>query len=275
MRELVRTPNAARWFGVVALIAVAVLLFSCTTISHPLVATASPSDSPKATNTAKRGTLEWYLAQMPMFPTAPIPVKLKVPDSDRAIAWDSIPTNQKVAFITIDDGQFQDPLWSDFIRDANIPVTSFLTYYFVWHSGDYFLKIHPGGRGIHNHSKNHVDLTTLSYSAQKNQLCLADDWLTGLYGRRPQLFRPPYGHYNDDTLKAARACGHGLAILWTQSVSAGILTSNTNKPLQSGDIILLHYQKTLPQDLIVAVQAIHLAGLVPALLDDYIDLPES
>jgi peptidoglycan/xylan/chitin deacetylase (PgdA/CDA1 family) len=265
-RSATTVPRLALVAGAV----LSMLLGGCSIASQ---AATTPGATPTPTITATPGTLEWYLASAPKFPPRPDPVKIAVPNEDRAIVWERVPTEQKVAFITIDDGQYQDPLWVDFIQQADIPVTSFLTYYFVWKVPEYFKRIHPDGRGIHNHGKLHVNLREFPFDEQKAAICSAAHELTDLFGRRPTMFRPPYGSYNDTTLKAARQCGYRLVVLWTHFIDAGTFRSGAKASLEPGAIILLHYRPTLPKDLLMALQAIHDAGLVPASLDDYVESP--
>jgi peptidoglycan/xylan/chitin deacetylase (PgdA/CDA1 family) len=108
------------------------------------------------------------------------------------------------------------------------------------------------------------------HAEQVNQVCTAAKWLENLYHRPPRLYRPPFGHYNDDALRAIRKCGYRSLILWTHTVDNGVFFSESGAPLKAGDIILAHYRPSLPQDLVVALQEISRAGLVPAYLDDYI-----
>jgi peptidoglycan/xylan/chitin deacetylase (PgdA/CDA1 family) len=254
----------------VSCLALSVLLGGCNGASQAAT-TPEAVATPTPSITATPGTLEWYVASAPTFPLPPRPAKITVPKGDQALVWKRVPTDQKVAFITIDDGQYQDPLWADFIEQANIPVTSFLTYYFVWKVPEYFKRIHPSGRGIHNHGKSHTDFVKFPLAEQKAAICSAAQSLQDLFDRRPTLLRPPYGSFNDATLKAASQCGFPLVVTWTHFIEAGMFRSGGDKPLEPGAIILLHYRPTLPKDLLVALQAIRQAGLVPAYLDDYVE----
>ncbi len=72
-------------------------------------------------------------------------------------------------------------------------------------------------------------------------------YLYQLTGKKPTLFRPPYGSYGKDQLgEIAKECGYKI-ILWTSidakdwknPPSAQISNTIINK-VQNGDIILLH-----------------------------------
>jgi peptidoglycan/xylan/chitin deacetylase (PgdA/CDA1 family) len=84
------------------------------------------------------------------------------------------------------------------------------------------------------------------------------------------LFRPPYGEKDDTTLRVARECGLRAGFFWTETVHKGKVRYQTGRRVQPGDIILMHFRPAFVDDFIAALQAIHRAGLTPALLEDYL-----
>ena len=185
-----------------------------------------------------------------------------------------IPTTQPVAFLTIDDGLTRHPMALDLIRSAKIPVTLFLTTRYVSGNQDYFRALRDTGYAtIENHTITHPKLTLLSYGDQKNELCGASDQLAQWYGRRPLLFRPPYGERNDTTLAAAWDCGLKAGFYWRETVDAGnVYYQRTDNKIHPGDIILMHFRPAFPDDFIAALTAIKNSGLTPALLENYVTL---
>jgi peptidoglycan/xylan/chitin deacetylase (PgdA/CDA1 family) len=87
-----------------------------------------------------------------------------------------------------------------------------------------------------------------------------------MFGTVPTLFRPPYGEYNNDTLKAMQLLGFPIAVLWTHTPE----DLANGAALRAGDIILLHFTTTLSQDLTLVLNKIAEAGLTPAYLSDYL-----
>lgn len=67
------------------------------------------------------------------------------------------------------------------------------------------------GCEIANHSWDHPDMTGLSSKAIQSQLKRTDNAIDKVIGVKPELFRPPYGSFNQRVLKAAKR----PAILWT------------------------------------------------------------
>ena len=64
----------------------------------------------------------------PDFPPAPTPTPM-FPTATKAAVWRGVPTNNDVAFISIDDGYDEDLAAADFVEEHQVPLTAFLTYY--------------------------------------------------------------------------------------------------------------------------------------------------
>lgn len=236
----------------------------------PATTPSGPPATPSAPPAPK--TLAWYLAQVPDFPPAPPPQRVRPTPGPSAPLWFRVPTDQKVAFITIDDGALaRPPAVIDFIREAHIPVTMFLNSPAAAAHPDYFKQIEAAGGVIENHTITHTSLPGRSYAYQKHEICGAADKLEQLFGKRPTLFRPPFGSRDANTLKAARDCGMIAALHWRETVDKGKVRYQTpTKVVKPGDILLMHFRPALMDDLLGALRAIHKSGLTPALLTDYI-----
>ncbi|HEY7224386.1 MAG TPA: polysaccharide deacetylase family protein [Micromonosporaceae bacterium] len=243
-------------------------------------ATPTPTPTPTATPTPKPTTtsappkdLAYYLAKIPKFKAAPKPVPVTLSrKSDQAAFAYEIPTSQKVAFLTIDDGIWRNSMALPLLQAAKIPVTLFLTTNYVnGHTGYFGALRDTGYASIENHTVSHPSLPSLSASSMKSQLCKASDNLTKWYGQRPTLFRPPFGNYNDTVLKEAWSCGLQAGFYWRETVDKGKVNYQRDKGhIHAGDIILMHFRPAFPDDFIAALTAIKKSGLVPALLEDYV-----
>lgn len=210
-------------------------------------------------------------ARIPQFPAAPAPVKVTLPPGDKVPNFSRIPTTDKVAFITIDDGWEKNPMAMKLFQAANVPITLFLEVDAVKVKPSYFTELQSTGAVIENHTLTHPTLTKLSYEGQKHQICGAADELGKIYGRRPLLFRPPGGAYNGNTLRAAKDCGMKASFTWMETTNKGIIRYQTEEKIAApGDIILMHFRPAFVDDFLAVLKAIHKAGLTPALLEDYV-----
>lgn len=216
--------------------------------------------------------LAYYLRRLPTFPAAPIPQPVTLPHAPGQAAWASrIPTTQPVAFLTIDDGLITSPDVVELVKAAGVPVTLFLTTNTISGNRDFFGQLQGLGAVIESHTVSHPHLPALAFGQQRFEVCHAADLLGDWYGQRPRFFRPPYGEKNATTLQAAYGCGLQAGFFWTETVNDGVVRYQTSlHRIQPGDIILMHFRRTFAADFVAALAAIKAAGLVPALLTDYV-----
>ena len=103
-----------------------------------------------------------------------------------------IPTQQKVVFLTIDDGANKTPEEVQLLKANGIKATLFLARTFISSNPDFFKGITAGGSMVEDHTLNHLlNLTQLSYAEQKAEICGMADYEQQEYGRRPVFLRPP------------------------------------------------------------------------------------
>ncbi|MEU7116574.1 polysaccharide deacetylase family protein [Streptomyces sp. NPDC046182] len=182
-----------------------------------------------------------------------------------------VATTDPVVFITVDDGWFHDPAAAKVLIDRRVPASLFLLPGAYSYDSGYFHTLLDQGRSrVENHTVNHPDLTTLDAAGQKAELCGARERHLAEFGDGPRLLRPPYGTYDEATRTTARACGAKAVVTWTYDLTTWGQWSPPTPTLQAGDIILLHFNETLEQDLTRALAAAEAAGLKPAPLREYV-----
>ncbi len=176
-------------------------------------------------------------AQKPQIPKA---APGKVPVIDRI----PLPAGEKIVFLTFDDGAEKDPEFLKMAADLKLPIGMFLTDSVASSDYGYFEKLRDNGSAstVNNHTLTHPNLRNLSFEAQKKEICGQQDKLEKRFGQRPPLFRPPFGNYNDDTLRAASECGVSSVLLWRVSMQINNFQYAQGSALQPGDIILAHFR---------------------------------
>jgi len=189
----------------------------------------------------------------------------------------TVPTKDKVVFLTIDDGAEKDPALLRMMSELGIPYTAFLSDYLIKDDYAYFGKMQSRGVTINNHTLNHRYLRGLSYARQRREICGMQDVIEKRYGRRPALFRPPYGSYDRDTLRAARSCGIKAVPLWNEEVFADRWEyREADRKLRPGDIVLTHFRGrdawkgTMPEVVRRFLQRVTDSGYAVARLEDYL-----
>ncbi|MGA9147497.1 MAG: polysaccharide deacetylase family protein [Candidatus Nanopelagicales bacterium] len=183
----------------------------------------------------------------------------------------SIKTEDKVVFITIDDGASADPKVMDIIRKTGIPVTPFLTKSEISGSKDYYKQISEmTGQKVQDHTISHPQMPGLSAEGQRKQICEPAASYTEWFGAKPWMFRPPYGEFNKVTQEAAKACGMDYIVMWNASLPKAYIRYAQGDKLKSGDIILTHWRPDLYKHLPRALKDIQQQGFKVAALQDYL-----
>ncbi|WP_121154835.1 hypothetical protein [Micromonospora pisi] len=83
-------------------------------------ATHAPTPSPTATDTPT--PVGRYAARLPKLPAAPPPKPVTLPAAGSAPWYSRVPTDQPMAFITIDDGWIKRPEARELLVESGVPV---------------------------------------------------------------------------------------------------------------------------------------------------------
>ncbi len=108
-------------------------------------------------------------------------------------------------------------------------------------------KMIAAGHDIGNHSSTHPHMSKLSEDGIQKELMDAHDVVKELTGYEMDLFRPPFGDYNERLVETAEECGY-YTIQWDvdsldwkeYGVDHEIKTVLQHKALGNGTIILFH-----------------------------------
>ncbi|MEU5684813.1 polysaccharide deacetylase [Streptomyces venezuelae] len=228
----------------------------------------------------------WGLAKTPLAAPPPPAVKPRIAtrkgfevkgQASLPPVFTTIPTKEKVVFLTIDDGAEKDPALLKMMSELRLPYTAFLSDYLVKEDYAYFKKMQDRGVTLNNHTLNHRYLPGLSYEGQRREICGMQDVIKKHYGKRPELFRPPYGNYNRDTLRAAKSCGVKAVPLWASEAFADHMEwREWDRDLHPGDIILTHFRGredwkgTMPDMIRKVMKTVTDKGYAVARLEDYL-----
>lgn len=228
----------------------------------------------------------WGLAKTPLAAPPPPAVKPRITtrkgfevkgQASLPPVFTTIPTKEKVVFLTMDDGAEKDPALLRMMSELRLPYTAFLSDYLVKEDYTYFKKMQDRGVTLNNHTLNHRYLPGLPYEGQRREICGMQDVIKKHYGKRPELFRPPYGNYNRDTLRAAKSCGVKAVPLWASEAFADHMEwREWDRDLHPGDIILTHFRGredwkgTMPDMIRRVMKTVTDKGYAVARLEDYL-----
>lgn len=129
----------------------------------------------------------------------------------------------------------------------DVKTTFFMTGEWVEKYPDCVKMLVEKGHDLGNHSATHPDMTTLSKEEQTNQIQKVHNTVKELTGYEMELFRPPYGAYNNEVIRTCYELGY-YPVQWScdsldwQGHDASTIIRNVceNKNLKSGAIILCH-----------------------------------
>ena len=105
------------------------------------------------------------------------------------------------------------------------------------------------GCEVGNHSKTHVQLTTVSDAAVQAEITETNDAVLSACGTSPTYLRPPYGSSDD----RVRAVANMPVVLWSvdtldwESRDVEMIKESIRTTVQDGDIVLMHdiYETTV------------------------------
>lgn len=146
-----------------------------------------------------------------------------------------------------------DAAWDDADTDRLIEIldtyqvkaTFFMVGSWVEKYPDSVKKFAEHGHEIMNHSDTHPHINQLSEEKIKEEIVRCADKIEAVTGRRPTLFRGPYGEYNNTVISCAEALGH-KTLQWDvdsldwKELAADDIVMRVTKRVKPGSIMLFH-----------------------------------
>lgn len=133
------------------------------------------------------------------------------------------------------------------LEENDVKATFFLCGYWVEKYPDEVKKIAEGGHDLGNHSATHPHMSQISSEQIAQELQKCHQNVKDLTGVEMDLFRPPFGEYDNHVIETAEANGY-YTIQWDvdsldwkeQGAEAEINQVLNHKHLGNGSIILFH-----------------------------------
>ena len=185
----------------------------------------------------------------------------KIDDKDNIIKNNS--KNSKEIAITFDDGTHTKETAKilDILKKYDAKATFFVVGKHVKWYPDSVIRASKEGHEIGNHTFTHPDISTLSEEQLKSEIKNCEDIILEKTGKKPVLFRPPFGNYNERCLKELSQDLGYTVVLWSgvdakdwRNPPPEQIASKIIKNVKQGDIILLHDYGT--ENTIIALDTI-------------------
>lgn len=165
------------------------------------------------------------------------------------IVWE-VPTEDKKIALTFDDGPY--PKTTEVILDLLKKYDAKATFFVLGNK----VKLYPEtikreiaeGHEVANHTYNHVYfMKSISAATIRDEIVKTEDALQSLTGKKPLLFRPPGGYYNENMIEVAKGLGY-TTILWSwhqdtndwKSPGVNKIVNKVLNNARNGDIVLMH-----------------------------------
>ncbi|WP_051569301.1 polysaccharide deacetylase family protein [Alkaliphilus transvaalensis] len=156
---------------------------------------------------------------------------------------------EKLIALTFDDGPHPrfTPEILDILYEYNAKATFFVLGKHVKLYPEVLQRLIDEGHEVGNHTFTHIDVTKSSYGKISKELDDTDNIIYSVIGVKPNIFRPPFGFLNNNTLHIVKERGHRI-VLWTanqdprdwNSPTADSIANHIIRNVGNGNIILLH-----------------------------------
>ncbi|MCH5298851.1 MAG: polysaccharide deacetylase family protein [Ruminococcus sp.] len=188
--------------------------------------------------------------------------------TDRVIPIYCVDTDKKICSISFDAawGNEQTDGLLDTLDKYKVKTTFFLVGSWAEKYPESVKEIAKRGHDVGNHSATHAHMTQISSEDMLTELENCNNKIEKLTGKRPTLFRPPYGDYDNNVVNTVMSLDM-YCVQWNidsldwKDPSVDQIVQNCTSKLQPGSIILLHNGATnTPEALPKVIEAIHAQG---------------
>ena len=195
---------------------------------HSIAATPKPATSPSGEKEASE--------------------KTPAPPKEPAITFSSVHVDGPYIAMTFDDGPSATltPKLLDILAAHHIKATFFVLGEMVAEHPEILARAASEGHEIASHSWSHPNLAKMSQESVRSQLQRTDDEIKTTIGKRPTLFRPPYGSITEREKKWIHdEFGYDI-ILWDvdpldwRRPGPAVVRSRILKETRPGSIVLSH-----------------------------------
>ena len=167
-------------------------------------------------------------------------------DSDNSAVLTTVPDSGKSVILTFDDGpgKYLSEIL-DILREEDVQAMFFWQSRLLYPSRPW-KRVLEEGHAIGSHSVKHPDMTRLKYEEQLIELQRSVDRISEVTGMRPAHFRPPFGQFNDATIRASEQLGlqpvmwRIASLDWELKDRPEEIVTTVTDHLEDGAIILLH-----------------------------------
>ncbi|CDZ25029.1 polysaccharide deacetylase [[Clostridium] cellulosi] len=159
----------------------------------------------------------------------------------------SVDKNEKVVSLTFDAawGNEDTQTLIDILNKYKVHATFFVVGQWVDKYPESVKALSDAGNEVMNHSNTHPHMPNLSRAEMINQINACDEKIEKITGKRPILFRAPFGDYNNALIETVSEINH-YCIQWDvdsldwRGYDAETIKNRVLKNVRPGSIVLFH-----------------------------------
>ena len=163
------------------------------------------------------------------------------------VVFREVDRRDKAVALTFDDGpdDIYTPRILDILTHYDVKATFMCCGEQIDRNPNVLKRMISQGHEIANHTWSHPKLTNISISEAHRQIENTSNIICQIIGKKPCLFRPPYGDINNKLIKKCKALGYQV-ILWNvdsrdwTGISGPEVAANIIADVKPGSIILQH-----------------------------------
>lgn len=183
-------------------------------------------------------------------------------NTPRLVPIYSVETDEKKVAISFDCAwgtEYTDKILSA-LKNSDVRATWFMVEFWTAKYPEFVKKIDAAGHSIGTHSSTHSYMSKQNAEEIKKELTVSSQAIESITGKKVELFRPPYGDYDDELIKTAGELGY-YTIQWDvdsldwKDLSASDIAMRVINGVKNGSIILMHNN------------GLHTAEAVPIILE--------
>lgn len=183
-------------------------------------------------------------------------------NTPRLIPIYSVEREEKICSITFDCAwgtEYTDEILKA-LEVSDVRATFFMVEFWTTKYPEFVKKIKDGGCEIGTHSSTHSYMSKMNAEDIRAELAASSKAIENITGDKVELFRPPYGDYDDELIKTASEQGY-YTIQWDvdsldwKDLSASDIAMRVVNGVKNGSIILMHNN------------GLHTAEAVPIILE--------
>ena len=131
------------------------------------------------------------------------------------------------------------------LKQNNVKITFFLVGDWIDKFPEAVKKIYEDGHEIASHSNTHPHVNNLTYEENIEEIEKSNEKIEKITGQRTQIYRVPYGEYNNTVIQAAQDKGY-YTIQWSldtldyTGLTGDEMWNRIQDKVKAGDIILTH-----------------------------------